>query len=387
MEPSSHDELLARREFLARAAKLSVLALSLPTLLQACARRKPASPSKPAAAGFARQAYKEKTKAIEGQARVLNGDVLDFKLTSDGWEGVFGFVKMRLHRGLFNGKDVYFVRTDASDEAYAEAEKLVWVPKLTPLAGEGLSSAAYFFSQGAPDQAAVFAAEPGRDDYTPARRVHQVTWKVSPRKLASVDEIKAAQSSRQVSVDQTNIILNAPIVKWSSGEMPVDGELKSYLGQGHLIEAPDTSGLTVTFKLSECFPNTRYFVADHSIRPAAEMTKTVFSPGLHQRPSMAGATGRTNVFMNGLAGPGPMGFQPSAFDFPVGDASWSPYWDHYTYAWKKGVTPRLLRSQAEVHKARDEGQLDEFPGVPDTKGQVFTVNCPAPISAPNVFAG
>ncbi|MGH7426000.1 MAG: hypothetical protein ACREJP_07510 [Candidatus Methylomirabilales bacterium] len=51
------------------------------------------------------------------------------------------------------------------------------------------------------------------------------------------------------------------------------------------------------------------------------------------------------------------------------------------------MTPRLLRSQAEVHKARDEGQLDEFPGVPDTKGEVFTVNCPAPISAPNVFAG
>lgn len=29
--------------------------------------------------------------------------------------------------------------------------------------------------------------------------------------------------------------------------------------------------------------------------------------------------GRTNVFMNGLDGPGPMGFQPPAFDFAAGD--------------------------------------------------------------------
>jgi len=89
--------------------------------------------------------------------------------------------------------------------------------------------------------------------------------------------------------------------------------------------------------------------------------------------------------MNGLDGPGPMGFQPSAFDFTAGEPAWSPYWDHWTYAWKDGVEPRLLTSQTAIHEARDAGDLDEFPGVPDINGQIFTVICPVPVLAPNTF--
>jgi hypothetical protein len=370
---------LGRRDFLTYAAKFSVLGFSLPTLLQACARE-------PTPARFP-GGYKEKTKAIQDQATALNGDVLDFQLASDDWEGPFGFVKIRLHKGLFEGRDVYFVRTDASEQSFAASEKLVFVPKLAPLEAPGLSGSAFLISGGTSDQGTVFSSEPGRDDYSPAWRVHQVRWEAAPRKLVSVSDIQAAESKKELGVEQTNIVLNAPIVKWSSGALAVDRELKDYLGQGQLVEAPDTVGLTATFKLHECFPNTRYMVTDHSIAMAAEMTKTALAPGLHGGPSTAGATGRTNVFMNGLKGPGPMGFQPSAFDLPVGDALWSPYWDHFTYAWKEGRAPRLLSSESEIHRARDAGELEEFPGTPDTQGEKFTVNCPAPISAPNVFAG
>lgn len=136
-------------------------------------------------------------------------------------------------------------------------------------------------------------------------------------------DVKAAESKGDVSVEQTDVILNAAMVKWSSGGLEVDPDLKMYHG-GQIIEAPDTSTMTVTFKLNECFPGTRCIVTDHSIQPAAEATKTIFAPGLQEGPSKAGATGRTNVFMNGLPGPGPMEFQPSAFDYPVGDAGLEP---------------------------------------------------------------
>jgi hypothetical protein len=66
---------------------------------------------------------------------------------------------------------------------------------------------------------------------------------------------------------------------------------------------------------------------------------------------------------------------------------WSPYWDHMTYAWKKGIEPRVLESEAAIHRARDAGDVKEFVGTPDTKGQVFTVNCPVPVIAPNTFTG
>lgn len=50
---------------------------------------------------------------------------------------------MKLHRGTVDGKVVWFVRTDASDRYLPSAEKLVFVPKLAPLAGDGLSGAVY----------------------------------------------------------------------------------------------------------------------------------------------------------------------------------------------------------------------------------------------------
>jgi hypothetical protein len=58
-----------------------------------------------------------------------------------------------------------------------------------------------------------------------------------------------------------------------------------------------------------------------------------------------------------------------------------------TYAWKNGVQPRVFKTEQEILGARDAGELDEFPGTPDTKGMIFTVNCPVPILAPNTFRG
>jgi hypothetical protein len=38
-----------------------------------------------------------------------------------------------------------------------------------------------------------------------------------------------------------------------------------------------------------------------------------------------------------------------------------------------------------VHEARDAGELEEFPGVPETEGAIFVVNCPVPVLAENTF--
>lgn len=149
--------------------------------------------------------------------------------------------------------------------------------------------------------------------------------------LSSVRDIQDAERRGAVRVERTGIVVNYSMVKWSSGSLPVDTERKEYIGKGQLLEEPDTVAGKVTFKLSECYPDNRYFVVDHSMEMPATMTFTNFAPGLQEGPTRAGATGRTNVFMNGIKGPGPMGFQPSAFDFAAGDPAWSPYWDHFAY--------------------------------------------------------
>jgi hypothetical protein len=320
---------------------------------------------------------------VEGEPIV--GDVRDFALSSDDWEGSFGFVSMRLHRGLCDDRECWFIRTDASDECFARRERLVFAPKLGALAASGSTGEIHLVEEGVEGQAALISTGPEEARYTPAWRVNRVRWRAEPRRLGSIGDAVRAERAGDVAIERTDVVMNAPIVKAPGSQIGVDRKLRAYLEGGQLIEEPDTAGREVKFKLHECFPNARYIVCDHSIAPAAEMTRTLFSPGLHARPRRTGATGRTNVFMNGIPGPGPMEHQPSVFDSDPGDPQWSPYWDHFTYEWRRSAKTRVLRTERQVHAARDAGELKEHPGTPDTQGEVFTVNCPVPVTAPATF--
>lgn len=389
MHPRSHPAVpLDRRTFFIRGSRrgagLVVAGVGLPTLLAACAADDPVISERTTPPPSATPLVTP-SEAAE-QARAIVGDVIEFELTSEEWPGDFGFVTMQLHTGVVDDSDVYFIRTDASDEDYAAQEQLVWVPRIGLMARDDLTGTAVMFDNPADGQPTVLSSEPGRDDYTPAWLLTRARWSGEPQLLRSLDEVQEAAVAGALELTETDIVLNAAVVKWSSGELPADTtERTAYLGPGQLLEPPDTTAMRVTFKLNQCFPGSRYIVTDHSMEMAATMTSTNFAPKLQGGPTEAGATGRTNVFGNGIAGPGPMGFQPSAFDLDAGESAWSPYWDHFTYVWADGGTPRLLTSESEIHAARDAGELEEFPGTPDTDGEVFTVNCPVPVLAPPSF--
>lgn len=322
--------------------------------------------------------------AIRRRSRAIVGDVVRYALSSDAWEGEFGFVSMRLHRADVDGQAAYFIRTDTSDRAYAREQQLVWAPKIAPLKGPGLSGGLYIVEGGTPDQQVVLSSEPGRADYTPAWLLHRVRWQAAPRRLCSVAQIEAARAAGEVAVTATEIVVNAAVVKWSTGELAVDPALRAY-HVGQLIERPNTNAMTAMFKLHQCYPGSRYIVTDHSLDGPAEATKTIYAPRLQTGPTRAGATGRVNPFLNGMKGDGPFGFQPSVFDSRAGTPAWSPYWDHYAYQWRRSGDARLLRNEAAIGAARRSGDLRRFVGVPDTKGTLFTVNCQVPVVAPTTY--
>lgn len=381
MTPEIDRESLGRRTFLRRATLAGLAVAGGPAVLAACSRQDPTVQPSPTAV----PTTPVPTAQATDEAQVLVDDVIDFALASDDWEGDFGFVRMRLHPGVVDGTPVHFCRTDASDEAFANEAGLIHVPKLEPLATDDLSGRYVLVADGVADQPTILSSHPGRDDYTPAWRLHRLTWNTEPRLLESLDDVDAAADAGDVAVEETAIVVNAGIIAWGEEHMPVDEELTAYLGGGQLIEPPDLDDGSVVFKLNQCYPSTRYFALDHSLEGPAEATNTVLSPRLQGGPSEAGATARTNVFANGLSGPGPMGAQPSVFDFDSGDPAWSPYWDHYTYQWTDDAEPELLLTQDAIHAARDDGRLEEFPGAPPTEGTVFTVNCPGPILAPPTY--
>ena len=308
--------------------------------------------------------------------------MLDHALWADRWKGDFGFVTFKLHHGLVDGQDAYFIRTDASDKAFAEAEKLVYVPLMgqaVKAGGRGLS-AIYLFD-GAPAQLPILSTAPHVGDYSPAFRGHRVTFTSTPERVSSVAEIESAVNAGKVAVSQTDIVVNYPVVKWPGGELPHDDSREVYLGDGQLLEPVDVAGEKVTFKLHSCYPASRYIVTDVSMPEMAEGMKIAPAPGAKDLTD-AGATAKILVFGNGLEGSGPMGFQKSVTDTNVGDEKWSPYWDHYTFVWQDGTATELLKSEADILATESAAKLKRFPGTPDTNGTLFMVNCPVPVVAP-----
>jgi len=314
------------------------------------------------------------------------GDVVDFTLEPEGrWTAPVGSVVLKLHPGFFEGQDAWFIRTDASDADFAVAEGLVWVPLLSrALQAEGSFASIYLFDQGAEGQRVVISTVPGRPEFTSAFRVHRVAFSGAPALLNAEAAIREAEQAGSVTVEQTDIVVNYPLVLWPGGGLPVDEEMMAPLGTGPLIEEPDTTNGTVTFKLHQCYPGSRYIATDTSSAPMAPMMGIVPSEPT-QMLAEVGATAPIYVFGNGLAGTGAMGFQPAVFNVTAGDPIWSPFWDHKTVVWKDGVEPALLQSEAEITARLEAGEVDVFNGVPASHPNGFVVNCPSPILAPNTY--
>ncbi len=385
-QPQRLDHLFPRRRFLA----LSGMGAASALFLMACgtddedeaatSATGAASPTSEGTTAATVAATSSATGAAADTGQVLVGDVLDHRLSSEDWTGDFGWVQFQLHHAWVDGEDAYFIRTDASDGAFASQESLVYVPLMANAlnAGAGLG-AVYLFEDGADGQVAVMNSAPHRDDYSPAFRVIRVQG--AAELLESAEAIESAAETGGVTLDRTDIVVNYPVVKWPGGELPHDEAREVYLGDGQLIEPVDVEGMTVTFKLHSCYPNSRYIVTDVTMPPMAEGMKIAPAPAAAALTD-AGATAKILVFGNGVEGSGPMGFQKSVTDTVAGDPRWSPYWDHFTFTWSEGAEAIVLKSEAEIIDAEEADELQRFNGVPDSHPTGFMVNCPVPVVAP-----
>ncbi len=376
----------SRREFMrlaglgATASLLAACGAGVADQQQAAATDPPDSDSEPAEAGDSGAA------AEAGEVEVVVGDVIDYMLESDEWPGDFGYVTLALHEAFYNGDMVYHIRTDASEAAFAEENGLVYVPLLNgALNNEAATSPYYTFTNGVAEQRPVIATVPGMDTFSPALRVHQVTFNGDATLLDSVEAIEAAAGNGDITIEPLDLIVNYPLIKWTDGGLTVDTALEKALENGQLFEEADTENLQVRMKLHQCYPGSRYIVTDTSTPEMAPMMNIAASPPT-QALQDVGATDEIWVFGNGIPGPGVMGFQPAIFDNKATDPVWSPFWDHFTVVWKDEANARLLKTSAEIRELVESGELEQFNGVPDSHPNGFVVNCPAPILAPNNFS-
>ncbi|MGH2581385.1 MAG: DUF7482 domain-containing protein [Anaerolineales bacterium] len=133
--------------------------------------------------------------------------------------------------GYYNGGEVLFIHTEASDAGVAGmltemmGPQVVVAPQLANVPQSTLGEV-YVFTNGVSGmgpfgyQPDVFDSVPGEAGYSPLRRVNLVTWagEATARLLQSVDEIMQAEADGELVIEPTEFVVNMPILVWPRGE-------------------------------------------------------------------------------------------------------------------------------------------------------------------------
>lgn len=166
----------------------------------------------------------------------------------------------------------------------------------------------WVFSNGASAQRNVIDTVPGRPGYSPLWQVNKVTWSrtATPRALKSAAEIKAAAAAGELTVVRTKTVVNCPV-----------------LGFGQVRHAGFSGGKTIHY----------YELGAVKVAPGNEIIPlwTVTN----------GARGQRNI----------------AEDIVPGTTAYPPLWAIVKVTWNDAVTPRVLKSLADIKKAEAAGEL------------------------------
>lgn len=141
----------------------------------------------------------------------IAGDSRDKKLVAT--------VELPLVHCWYNGQVAYYIQTEASDQQVAESQGVHFVPRLVNAIDAGAVDDIFVvtnFTQGNVIPSAPIPAGPGNMDpeYTPLWQVSTVTWNQGekPHLLKSEQEVLAAETAGKVTIAQTRIVVNCPVI-------------------------------------------------------------------------------------------------------------------------------------------------------------------------------
>jgi hypothetical protein len=148
---------------------------------------------------------------------------------ADGSKGADEYAP--LVKGFYQGGEVQFIHTEASDPQVASmltmmmGPEVVLVPGLAESPGPVLAEV-YVFTNGIEGsgpfgfQPDVFDSAPDDEAYSPLRSVNLVAWAegATPRELRSAEEVKAAEAGGEITIERPGVVVNMPILVWPGGQ-------------------------------------------------------------------------------------------------------------------------------------------------------------------------
>jgi hypothetical protein len=300
-------------------------------------------------------------------------------------------IDIPMMKGYQNGLEIFFIATDASDNQTAAAitNQTGFKVNVSPVLSktpESVLNQAYGFTNGIPGagpfgfQLPVVAAKPGDQGFSPLWKLNLVEWNqnATPKELKSVQEIMAAQQNGSLTVKETNVVVNHPVIKWDGGSLKIKedksvNDTTPYVG-GQVLDI-DTTNMVVTMVAHRGWgPDGRtvyYIVTDATPKMPADMMGVAYVPSDEKLASTSVAVDLFQ-FMNGINGSGPMGFQAGIGAANTDDANYSPMWRISFIEWKDPSKARVLETVNDITSMAQAGMISVTPAMNGT----HVVNCP-----------
>lgn len=300
-------------------------------------------------------------------------------------------IDIPMMKGYQNGLEIFFIATDASDNQTAAAitNQTGFKVNISPVLSktpESVLNQAYGFTNGIPGagpfgfQLPVVAAKPGDQGFSPLWKLNLVecNQNATPKELKSVQEIMAAQQNGSLTVKETNVVVNHPVIKWDGGSLKIKedksvNDTTPYVG-GQVLDI-DSTNMVVTMVAHRGWgPDGRtvyYIVTDATPKMPADMMGVAYVPSDEKLASTSVAVDLFQ-FMNGINGSGPMGFQAGIGAANTDDANYSPMWRISFIEWKDPSKARVLETVNDITSMAQAGMISITPAMNGT----HVVNCP-----------
>lgn len=135
-----------------------------------------------------------------------------------------------LVKAYYEGGEAFFIHTEVSDAAIASTLTEMMGPEVVVVSElaqvpSSLTAPIYVFANGIEGmgpmgyQPDVLSSVPGDEGYSPLHQIHLVRWQENtpPRELMTASALQEAQRRGEISIEETGIVVNAPVLAWPGG--------------------------------------------------------------------------------------------------------------------------------------------------------------------------